>query len=229
MEKNLDWLGLLEQETLRWSGYWRAGTFLAVLPDSMANSTFPRWLYGLRYDTGMFKQSIKDCLQQDRSGRLGAGAPSLSEICGSDSVEVWLNCSFKVLAESCTPRWESPPACLHIKPRDLPISVWRPNHQFTSPWALLCDYFRLFHEFQHGISVARWRITGRRNVTRVLYPNDSTRPGTAMRSCMRNFPCRMLALPVLWRVVRRGQALIGPRFSDTVANPAQRYLRTMGC
>ena len=95
-EKDLNWLGLLEQEPDAGLGNGGLGRLAACFLDSMATMQLPGMGYGLRYEYGMFRQTIRDgwqCEQPDKWMR----CPDPWEVARPhEAVEVKLNCSFEL-------------------------------------------------------------------------------------------------------------------------------------
>src|SRR6266498_4132764 len=72
-QKNLDWFELLEQEPDAGLGNGGLGRLAACFLDSLATMQIPAMGYGLRYEYGIFKQTIQDGWQQETPRQL---APS---------------------------------------------------------------------------------------------------------------------------------------------------------
>jgi glycogen phosphorylase len=95
-QRDVDWLGLIEEEPDAGLGNSGLGRLAACFLDSMATMQLPTMGYGLRYEYGIFKQSIRDGWQvEEPDNRLRHEGP-WKVARPTDSVEVKLNCSFSV-------------------------------------------------------------------------------------------------------------------------------------
>src|SRR6202140_4049927 len=92
----LDWLELVEQEPDAGLGNGGLGRLAACFLDSMATMQLPATGYGLRYEDGMFKQSIVDGWQQERPDHWLRRPDPWQIMRSEESVEVKLNCSFEM-------------------------------------------------------------------------------------------------------------------------------------
>src|SRR5947209_6222830 len=95
-QKDLDWLGLLEQEPDAGLGNGGLGRLAACFLDSMATMHLPAMGYGLRYEYGIFRQTIQDGWQHEQADHW-LRLPDPWEVARpSEAVEVKLNCSFEL-------------------------------------------------------------------------------------------------------------------------------------
>jgi len=181
-EKNLDWLGLLEEEPDAGLGNGGLGRLAACFLDSMATMQLPAMGYGLRYEYGMFKQAIRDGWQQEQPDNwLRRQDPW--EVPRLDAkVEVKLNCSFQVSSGSLSVIPGKPSTLIGI-PYDRPVVGYGGKTINTLRlWAAnASDYFD-FQAFSHGAFVSAVAETlEAESLTRVLYPDDSTSMGQGLR------------------------------------------------
>src|SRR5258705_2220459 len=181
-QSSLDWLGLLEQEPDPGLGNGGLGRLAAWFLDSVATMALAAMGYGLRYEYGMFKQSIKDGWQQERPDHWLRSSDPWQVVRPPDSVDVKLNCSFELSGGSLHAQVGKPSTLFGI-PRDLPI-VGYGGRTINSLrlWAVATpDYFD-FQEFSHGDFVgAIAEKLAAETLTRVLYPDDSTSMGQGLR------------------------------------------------
>ena len=180
--KNLDWLGLLEQEPDAGLGNGGLGRLAACFLDSMATMQLPAMGYGLRYEYGMFKQSIRDGWQQERPDNW-LRRPDPWEIARPhERVELQLNSSVEVRGGELRAIEERPGALIGI-PFDRPVVGYGGKTINTLRlWAAAAPDEFNFQEFSHGefVSAVAEKL-GAESLTRVLYPDDSTSMGQGLR------------------------------------------------
>ena len=181
-DKNLDWTGLLEQEPDPGLGNGGLGRLAACFLDSMATMQLPATGYGLRYEYGMFKQSIKDGWQEERPDHWLQNSDPWQIMRVQDAVEVKLNCAFAMTGGSLRLEVGKPSRLIGI-PRDIPIVGYggRTINSLRLWAAAAPDYFD-FQEFSQGDFVgALAEKLAAETLTRVLYPDDSTSRGQGLR------------------------------------------------
>src|SRR6476660_6350212 len=93
-QKNLDWFELLEQEPDAGLGNGGLGRLAACFLDSMATMQIPAMGYGLRYEYGIFKQTIQDGWQRELPDNWLRRPDPWEVHRPHETVEVKLNCSF---------------------------------------------------------------------------------------------------------------------------------------
>ena len=181
-KKGLDALAVAEMEPDAGLGNGGLGRLAACFIDSMATMQIPGMGYGLRYEYGIFKQTIKDgwqCEQPDNWLR----RPDPWEVARlEESVEVKLNCSFE-LHDGILRMVPGQPSSIIGIPFDRPVVGYGgKNINTLRLWAAAVpDYFD-FQRFSSGDFVAALAGTlAAESLTRVLYPDDSTVRGQGLR------------------------------------------------
>ena len=181
-KKRVDALALAEMEPDAGLGNGGLGRLAACFIDSMATMQIPGMGYGLRYEYGIFKQTIKDgwqCENPDNWLR----RPDPWEVARlEESVEVKLNCSFE-MHDGILRLVPGRPSSLIGIPFDRPVVGYGGKTINTLRlWgAAVPDYFD-FQRFSGGEFVAALAGTlAAESLTRVLYPDDSTVRGQGLR------------------------------------------------
>src|SRR6476660_9051357 len=181
-QKNLDWFELLEQEPDAGLGNGGLGRLAACFLDSMATMQIPAMGYGLRYEYGMFKQSIQDGWQHELPDNW-LRRPDPWEVARfGETVNVNLNCSFEVRGGALCAIVGKPSSLIGI-PFDRPVVGYGGKTINTLRlWAAAAqDYFD-FQEFSSGDFVGALAETlTAESLTRVLYPDDHTTMGQGLR------------------------------------------------
>jgi len=182
VRKNLDWLELIEREPDAGLGNGGLGRLAACFLDSMATMELPAMGYGLRYEYGIFKQSMKDGWQQEQPDNW-LRRPDPWEVARPDQqVQVNLNCAFKMDAANLR-AIPGQPSNLIGFPYDRPVVGYGGKTVNTLRlWAATTsDYFD-FQRFSSGDFVgALAEMLTAESLTRVLYPDDSTSQGKELR------------------------------------------------
>jgi starch phosphorylase len=181
-KKGLDPLALNEMEPDAGLGNGGLGRLAACFIDSMATMQIPGMGYGLRYEYGIFKQTIRDgwqCEQPDNWLR----RPDPWEVARlEEAVEVKLNCSFELREGMLRPIVGRPSILLGI-PFDRPVIGYGGKTINTLRlWAASTPDFFDFQQFRRGDFVGALAETlTAESLTRVLYPDDSTSMGQGLR------------------------------------------------
>jgi starch phosphorylase len=181
-EKSLDWLGLIEEEPDAGLGNGGLGRLAACFLDSMATMELPATGYGLRYEYGMFKQSIVNGWQKETPDNWMRNGDPWEVARPTEQVEVKLGCSIKMSGGSVQVLRGQPSTLIGI-PFDRPVVGYGGKTINTLRlWAAAAPNYFDFQEFGAGDFVGALAETlEAESLTRVLYPDDSTMVGRGLR------------------------------------------------
>jgi glycogen phosphorylase len=181
-DRNLDWLGLLEQEPDAGLGNGGLGRLAACFLDSMATMSLPAMGYGLRYEYGIFRQTIENGWQREQPDNWLRRPDPWEVARPQDTVEIELGCSFEAQGGTLRAVQGRPSNLLGLA-FDRPVVGYGGKTINTLRlWAAAAPDFFDFQAFSHGefVSALAERLAAE-SVTRVLYPDDSTSMGQALR------------------------------------------------
>jgi starch phosphorylase len=181
-EKSIDLLSILEQEPDAGLGNGGLGRLAACFLDSMATMQLPALGYGLRYEYGIFKQLIQDGWQEEQPDNWLRLSDPWEVPRPNEKVELKLNCSFELHGGTLR-AIPGKPSTLYGVPFDRPVVGYGGKTvNALRLWAAAsADYFD-FQRFSRGDFVAALTETlAAESLTRVLYPDDSTSQGRALR------------------------------------------------
>src|SRR5262245_6220817 len=197
---DLDWLGLVEEEPDAGLGNGGLGRLAACFLDSMATLQLPAMGHGLRYEYGIFSQSIHAGRQVERPDNWLRRADPWEVTRPQDMVEIKLNCSFEVRGGTLRVVPEKPVTIIGL-PFDRPVVGYGGKTINTLRlWAAAAPDGLDFQAFSHGEFVgAVAEQLAAESLTRVLYPDDSTSRGQGLRFVQEYF----LVACALADIVRR--------------------------
>ncbi|HTD54962.1 MAG TPA: glycogen/starch/alpha-glucan phosphorylase [Silvibacterium sp.] len=187
-ERGIDLLSLVEQEPDAGLGNGGLGRLAACFLDSMATMQLPAMGYGLRYEYGIFKQVIEDGWQKEQPDNWLRRPDPWEVMRPYEQVEINLNCSFQLQNGILRPV-QGVPSTLYGIPFDRPVVGYSGQTINTLRlWAAGSpDYFD-FQKFSSGDFVgALAESLAAESLTRVLYPDDSTSMGKALRLVQQYF------------------------------------------
>jgi starch phosphorylase len=204
--KGLDWLGLVEQEPDAGLGNGGLGRLAACFLDSMATLALPAMGYGLRYEYGIFKQSIRQGWQHEEPDNWLRRTDPWEVARPDEAVQIPIGCDFEAHGSSLRVVTDRPSALIGL-PYDRPVVGYGGRTVNTLRlWAAAApDYFD-FQAFSHGelVSALADRLAAE-SLTRVLYPDDSTAIGQGLRFVQEYFLVAC-SLADLVRRFRRGNS-----------------------
>lgn len=181
-QEHIDLVDLLEQEPDAGLGNGGLGRLAACFLDSMATLALPAMGYGLRYEFGIFKQSLQNGWQQEQPDNWLRNPDPWEVARPREKIEVALNCSFEVRGGSLQPVPGRPSKLIGV-PYDRPVVGYGGKTVNTLRlWAATAPEFFDFKTFSHGdfVSAVAESLTAD-SLTRVLYPDDSTSFGQGLR------------------------------------------------
>src|SRR5260370_5995965 len=187
-DKGIDWLELVEQEPDAGLGNGGLGRLAACFLDSMATMQLPAMGYGLRYESGMFRQSFKDGWQQEQPDNWLRRPDPWEVTRPHERVEIKLTCSFELRGGTLRAVLGKTSSLIGI-PFDRPVVGYGGKTINTLRlWAAAApDYFD-FQRFSSGDFVGALAATlSAESLTRVLYPDDSTTQGQGLRFLQEHF------------------------------------------
>src|SRR5437773_1204665 len=181
-EKNLDWFGLVDQEPDAGLGNGGLGRLAACFLDSMATMQLPAMGYGLRYEYGMFQQTIEHGWQHEQPDNWLRRPDPWEVVRPEEKVEIRLNHAIEVRDGTLRAVPGRSFTLLGI-PFDRPVVGYGGKTINTLRlWAASTSLDFDFQTFSHGEFVSALAETlAAKSLTRVLYPDDSTAKGQELR------------------------------------------------
>jgi len=214
--KNIDFRSLFGHEPDAGLGNGGLGRLAACFLDSMATLQLPAMGYGLRYEYGIFKQTIQDGWQHEQGDNWLRHADPWEIARPDEAVEVKLNCSFVLDGGTFHMIPDRPSSMIGI-PYDRPVVGYGGKTINTLRlWAASASNYFDFQEFSSGaFAEALAETLGAESLTRVLYPDDSTSKGQGLRFLQEYFlvACSLADLVRRFRKSNRDWNALGEKLA----------------
>jgi len=179
---------LIEEEPDAGLGNGGLGRLAACFIDSLATLQYPAIGYGLRYEYGIFRQTIRDGWQQEQPDNWLRNTDPWEVVRPGRMYVVPLNAKFELKISGPAITRNRPSSLLGIA-FDRPVVGYGAHCINTLRlWAAAAPESFDFAEFSHGdFAGAVMQNVAAESLTRVLYPDDSTEAGRELRFLQQYF------------------------------------------
>src|SRR6516162_1390277 len=181
-ERGLDWTQIVEDEPDAGLGNGGLGRLAACFLDSMATMQLPAMGYGLRYEYGIFSQAIRNGWQFEQPDNWLRHPDPWEVARPHEKVTIAIGCSYEVRGGGLVAIRDRPSTLCGF-PYDRPVVGYGGKTINTLRlWAAGAPDVFDFQKFSHGEFVSALAAElAAESLTRVLYPDDSTSQGQALR------------------------------------------------
>jgi starch phosphorylase len=200
-----DWRDLQEEEPDAGLGNGGLGRLAACFIDSMATLAIPAIGYGLRYEFGIFHQAIQNGRQVEQPDSWLRNPDPWEVARPTEAVSVHFNAGVQVQAGVARLVGQKP-SLLHGVPYDRPVVGYGGKTINTLRlWEAAAPNAFDLGEFNQGdfFGAVHNRVMAE-NITRVLYPDDSTTAGRSLRFAQQYFLVACSLGDILRRFKRAG-------------------------
>ena len=179
---------LIEEEPDAGLGNGGLGRLAACFIDSLATLQYPAIGYGLRYEYGIFRQTVQEGWQRERPDNWLRNLDPWEVVRPGRVYVVPLNASFELKGAGIDVQRDRPSNLLGIA-YDRPVVGYGAHCINTLRlWAAAAPDSFDFAEFSQGdFAGAVLQNVAAESLTRVLYPDDSTEAGRALRFLQQYF------------------------------------------
>jgi starch phosphorylase len=184
----IDPLEIVEQEPDAGLGNGGLGRLAACFLDSMATLSIPGMGCGLRYEYGIFKQSLREGWQYEQPDHWLARPDPWEVARPEETVEVQLACSFGIRGGALRVIHGRPSTLVGVPYDRAIVGYGGKTINTLRLWSAATHHFFDFQQFSGGDFVGALAETlAAETVTRVLYPDDSTSEGKGLRFLQQYF------------------------------------------